>query len=76
VAAPLPSPTTKYGAIFAATPGSPTYLWRGGSRRAGANFPHFFVARRSKIPDIRHSSIRELRKLAPSAARGKVNNRL
>ena len=32
------------------------------------------VARR--FPIVRHSSIRELRKLVPSAARGKVNNRL
>jgi hypothetical protein len=41
----------KYGAIFAAT------LW------AGANFPHFRVARRLKIPDIRRSSLLELRKI-------------
>src|SRR5580698_710952 len=41
----------KYGAIFAAT------------RRAGANFPHFGVARHSKIPDIRRSSLLELRKI-------------
>jgi hypothetical protein len=38
-------------AIFAAT------------RRAGANFPHFGVARHSKIPDIRRSSLLELRKI-------------
>jgi hypothetical protein len=43
--------TTKYGAIFAAT------------LRAGADFPHFGVARRSKIPDIRRSSLLELRKI-------------
>ncbi len=47
---PLPRTTTMYGPIFAAT------------RRAGASFPHFFVARRSKIPDLRRSSLLELRK--------------
>jgi hypothetical protein len=31
--------------------------------RAGANFPHFIVARRSKIPHIRRSSFFELRKI-------------
>jgi hypothetical protein len=51
VAGPQSRTTTKYGAIFTAT------------RRAGANFPHFGVARRSKIPDIRRSSLLELRKI-------------
>jgi hypothetical protein len=40
-----------YGPICAAT------------RRAGANFPHFIVARRSKILHIRRSSLLELRKI-------------
>ena len=44
-------PTTKYGAIFTAT------------LRAGANFPHFRVDRRSKIPDIHRPSLLELRKI-------------
>ncbi len=49
VAGPLPRTTTKHGPIFAAT------------LRAGVEFPHFFVARRSKkIPDIRRSSLLEL----------------
>jgi hypothetical protein len=64
VAGPQSSPITKCGAIFAAT------------RGAGANFLHLGVARCSKIPDIRRPSLLELRKLATSAARGKVNNRL
>jgi hypothetical protein len=32
--------------------------------RAGAGFPHFFVIRRSQIPDIPRSSFLELRKTA------------
>jgi len=43
--------TTTYGTIFAAT------------RRAGANFPDFFVNRRSKIRHIRRSSLLELEKI-------------
>jgi hypothetical protein len=43
---------------------------------AGAKFPHFLVARRSQTLGMRRSSLRELRKLASSAARGKVHNRL
>jgi hypothetical protein len=45
--------TTTYGTIFAAT------------RRAGANFPDFFVNRRSKIVHIRRSSLLELEKICP-----------
>jgi hypothetical protein len=37
--------TTKYGLVFAAT------------LRDGANFPGLVVARRSKMPDIRPSSL-------------------
>jgi hypothetical protein len=33
------------------------------TQRAGANFPHFIVARRSKILHIRRSSLLELRKI-------------
>jgi hypothetical protein len=51
VAAPLPRTTTKYGAICAAI------------RRAGANFPHFFVARRLSTPGTPRSSLRELREI-------------
>jgi hypothetical protein len=51
VARPPSRMTTKYGAICAAI------------RRAGANFPHFVVARRSKILHIRRSSLLELRKI-------------
>jgi hypothetical protein len=36
----------------------------GATQRAGANFPHFVVARRSKILHIRRSSLLELRKIA------------
>jgi hypothetical protein len=43
--------TTKYGQICAAT------------RRAGADFPDFFVNRRSKMIDIRRSSLLELEKV-------------
>ena len=32
--------------------------------RDGANFPDFFVARRSKMSNIRHSSLLELEKIA------------
>ena len=42
---------TKYDRILAAT------------RRDGANFPDFVVVRRSKIPDIRRSSLLELEKI-------------
>ncbi len=51
VVAPLSRARTKNGAICAAT------------RRAGANFPHFFVARRSQTPGMRRSSLRELGKI-------------
>jgi hypothetical protein len=51
VAGPLSRTRTKYGPIFAAT------------RRAGANFPHFVVARRSKITHIRRSLLLELGKI-------------
>ena len=51
MAGPLPSPTTKYASIFAAT------------RWDGANFPDFFVARRSMTPGIRRSSLLELEKI-------------
>ena len=54
--APRSRPTTKHGRIFAVT------LWD------GANFPGFVVPRRSKMPDIRRSSLLEARKLAPVAA--------
>jgi hypothetical protein len=43
--------TTTYGPIFAAT------------RRAGVNFPDFFVNRRSKICHIRRSLLLELEKI-------------
>ena len=51
MAGPLPRTTTKYDPICAAT------------RRAGANFAHLVVARRSKIPDIRRSSLLDLGKI-------------
>jgi len=41
-------PVINFGAICAAT------------RRAGANFPHFFVARRLSTPGTPRSSLREL----------------
>jgi hypothetical protein len=44
---PKPRPTTMHGLIFAAT------------LRDGANFPRFVVACRSKMPDIRRSSLLE-----------------
>lgn len=50
MAGPCVRTRTKYGALCAVT------------RRAGVNFPDFVVARRSKTPDIRHSSLLESRK--------------
>jgi hypothetical protein len=41
----------RYGATFDAT------------RRDGTNFPDFLVARRSKMSNIRHSSLLELGKI-------------
>ena len=55
--------TTKYGPISAAT------------RRDGANFPGFVVTRRSKIPDIRRSSLLELRKIGSRRRRPNSVNR-
>ena len=51
VAVPLSRARTKYGAICVAT------------RRAGANSPHFFVARHSQTPGMRHSSLLEIGKI-------------
>ncbi len=48
VVAPLSRVRTKFGAICVAT------------RRAGANSPHFFVARHSQTSGMRRSSLREL----------------
>ena len=66
----------KYGPIFLATPGVP------GTSRAGVEatgwgpFPHFVVDRHSQTLGMHLSSLLELKKWAPSAGRGKVNNSL
>jgi hypothetical protein len=65
VAGPQSRMTTKYGPI--STPAT-KICPRGpricaATRRAGANSPHFVVARRSKILHIRRSSLLELRKI-------------
>jgi hypothetical protein len=57
---------------FRRNPGVPDIFVAGWKRRAGADFPHFGVVRRSKISDIRRSSLLELRKIG---SQRRLNNR-
>jgi hypothetical protein len=55
--------TTKYGLVFAAT------------LRDGANFPGLVVAHRSKMPDIRRSSLLDPEKIGSRRCRLNSVNR-